>query len=136
MGGTMWFPPNPSNWMFERFMPDFKKIANLRDYAYRENSRLKESLRKHCEPDDIVVTHHLPLYKSVSERYMNSQINRFFVSDMSRVINKNKPTLWVHGHTHGKFDYMAGDTRVVCNPRGYPGEMSTAVWDNHLIIEL
>jgi hypothetical protein len=27
--------------------------------------------------------------------------------------------LWTHGHTHELFDYMIGDTRVVCNPRGY-----------------
>jgi hypothetical protein len=27
--------------------------------------------------------------------------------------------LWTHGHTHEDFDYMIGDCRVVCNPRGY-----------------
>jgi len=29
--------------------------------------------------------------------------------------------LWIHGHTHESFDYMVGDTRIVCNPRGYIG---------------
>ncbi|MFO7724898.1 MAG: 1-acyl-sn-glycerol-3-phosphate acyltransferase, partial [Oceanipulchritudo sp.] len=28
--------------------------------------------------------------------------------------------LWIHGHSHGFFDYHIGDTRVVCNSRGYP----------------
>ena len=28
----------------------------------------------------------------------------------------------VHGHIHSQQDYMIGDTRVVCNPRGYPDE--------------
>ena len=27
--------------------------------------------------------------------------------------------LWMHGHTHEDFDYVLGETRVVCNPRGY-----------------
>ena len=27
--------------------------------------------------------------------------------------------LWTHGHTHEDFDYMVGETRIVCNPRGY-----------------
>ena len=27
--------------------------------------------------------------------------------------------LWIHGHVHNNFDYMIGDTRVICNPRGY-----------------
>ncbi len=30
--------------------------------------------------------------------------------------------LWVHGHTHEALDRTVGETRVVCNPRGYPGE--------------
>lgn len=30
--------------------------------------------------------------------------------------------LWVHGHMHNASDYVIGDTRVVCNPKGYPGE--------------
>jgi predicted NBD/HSP70 family sugar kinase len=29
---------------------------------------------------------------------------------------------WVHGHTHSTHDYMIGNTRVLCNPRGYPRE--------------
>jgi Icc-related predicted phosphoesterase len=35
-----------------------------------------------------------------------------------------RPALWLHGHTHGSCDYKLGDTRVVCNPMGYPGEVS------------
>ena len=33
-----------------------------------------------------------------------------------------KIVLWTHGHMHDPLDYMIGDTRVVCNPRGYVGE--------------
>ena len=29
--------------------------------------------------------------------------------------------VWVHGHTHDKFDYMIGSTRIVSNARGYVG---------------
>jgi hypothetical protein len=29
--------------------------------------------------------------------------------------------LWTHGHMHDPSDYMIGETRVVCNPRGYVG---------------
>jgi hypothetical protein len=25
---------------------------------------------------------------------------------------------------HNNFDYLVGDTRVMCNPKGYPGENS------------
>jgi hypothetical protein len=30
------------------------------------------------------------------------------------------PTLWIHGHTHTRFDYQVEGCRIVCNPRGYP----------------
>ncbi len=30
--------------------------------------------------------------------------------------------LWIHGHTHTFFDYSVAGTRVLCNPRGTPGE--------------
>jgi len=33
--------------------------------------------------------------------------------------------LWTHGHMHNASDYMIGETRVVCNPRGYVGYEST-----------
>jgi hypothetical protein len=36
--------------------------------------------------------------------------------------------LWLHGHTHHNFNYWIGETRVVCNPRGYVGHESMADW--------
>ena len=34
--------------------------------------------------------------------------------------------LWTHGHTHEPFDYMIGETRIFCNPRGYIGYEKSA----------
>ena len=35
-------------------------------------------------------------------------------------VEQSGAKLWIHGHTHGSRDYMLGQTRVICNPRGYP----------------
>ena len=40
-----------------------------------------------------------------------------------------RSALWIHGHTHTFFDYVVSGTRVVCNPRGYPGEPTGFVAD-------
>lgn len=32
---------------------------------------------------------------------------------------ENAPALWCHGHIHRNRDYVLGNTRVICNPRGY-----------------
>lgn len=72
--------------------------------------------------DTVVVTHHTPSFMSCHEKYKHDNImNGCFHTDLSEFILDYKPKLWVHGHTHDEFDYHIGETRVVCNPRGYVG---------------
>jgi len=49
-------------------------------------------------------------------------LNAAFASDLNDVIAEGRPTLSAHGHPHDSFDYTVGDTRIVCNPRGYDDE--------------
>jgi hypothetical protein len=49
-------------------------------------------------------------------------MNGGYSSDMDEFIADHPQIrLWTHGHTHHVFDYVVGETRVVCNPRGYAG---------------
>ena len=66
----------------------------------------------------IVVTHHAPSSRSVPRRYASNPITPAFASRCDDLLDLGAD-LWVHGHTHDSFDYKAGATRVVCNPRGY-----------------
>lgn len=77
-------------------------------------------IRKLDEPFEgrtVVVTHHLPSKRSVAERFAESPLSACFASNLDKLFGKM--ALWVHGHTHDNFDYVANGTRVVCNPRGY-----------------
>lgn len=69
----------------------------------------------------VVVTHHCPSGKSVHDKYKHETImNGGFRSDCDDFIAyRPQIKLWMHGHTHEDFDYVLGETRVVCNPRGY-----------------
>lgn len=81
---------------------------------------LEEELPKTGNWDTtVVVTHHLPHPNSVSPRFKDSPLNPAFASDLSKFVESCGAALWVHGHTHDSFDYMAGSTRIVCNPKGY-----------------
>lgn len=73
---------------------------------------------------DIIVSHHTPSHQSIHEKYRNSPFNTSFSNNLDEQIlaMKKPPKLWIHGHTHDEFDYMIGDTRVICHPRGYRGE--------------
>jgi hypothetical protein len=65
----------------------------------------------------VVVTHHLPSWRSVAPAFLRALSNPSFASDLDALFDP--VALWVHGHTHNSFDYRAGNTRVVANPRGY-----------------
>jgi len=76
----------------------------------------------------VVVGHHTPSMQSCHPRYRDDQImNGGYHSDLSEfILDRPQIKLWTHGHTHELFDYMIGDTRVVCNPRGYAGHEDIA----------
>jgi Icc-related predicted phosphoesterase len=69
----------------------------------------------------VVVGHHAPSRLSTHPRYANETImNGGYSSSLDEFIEDHPQIkLWTHGHTHEDFDYMIGETRVVCNPRGY-----------------
>ena len=71
----------------------------------------------------VVVGHHSPSKMSTHPRYQHDTLmNGAYSSDLSEfILDHPQIKLWTHGHTHHKFDYMIGSTRIVCNPRGYDG---------------
>jgi Icc-related predicted phosphoesterase len=99
-----------------RFMPWHAASEHRRDLAY-----LDRTLSDPFDGPTVVVTHHLPSAKSIATRFVGSSLNPAFASDLEWLMEKHRPALWVHGHTHDACDYPIGPTRVVCNPQGYPG---------------
>lgn len=69
----------------------------------------------------VVVGHHTPTHRSCHPRYAHDDLmNGGYHSNLSDfILDRPGIVLWTHGHTHDDFDYMVGDCRVVCNPRGY-----------------
>jgi Icc-related predicted phosphoesterase len=93
--------------------------------AFEEHAKMKGYIQQIVEgkPDQkfVVVGHHSPSFRSVHPMYANDTImNGGYSSNMEEFIEDHPQIkLWTHGHTHHNFDYMIGQTRVVCNPRGY-----------------
>ena len=69
----------------------------------------------------VVVGHHSPSKLSTKPQYEDDVIvNGAYSSDLSEfILDHPQIKVWTHGHTHHKFDYNIGSTRIVCNPRGY-----------------
>jgi predicted phosphodiesterase len=92
---------------------------------------LKVMLEGQADRKFVVVGHHAPSRLSTHERYRHDDImNGGYSSRLDEFIEvRPQIKLWTHGHTHHPFDYTIGETRVVCNPRGYIGhEPEAANW--------
>ena len=96
------------------FTPADALARHVADLAYIES----ELARPFAGPT-VVVTHHAPHRKSVAFEHLDNMLTAAYVSDLSATIERGKPRLWAHGHTHASFDYEVGGCRIVCNPEGY-----------------
>jgi len=95
---------------------------------------IEAALAETFEGPTVVVTHHAPHVGSLHPDYANEILSAAYVSDLSKSIEAAQPELWVHGHVHASFDYMVGDTRVLCNPHGYGSE--NADFNDRLVVEV
>jgi len=137
IGCTLWFPYDPMNQLYENIMNDFRSIHNFQEWVYVENEYSVKYLNRKMDSETIVVTHHLPSYKSVHEKYKYSELNRFFVCDLENLIEEESPKMFINGHTHESFDYELFKTRIISNPLGYPGEYKSGEkFDFAKIIEI
>lgn len=139
VGGTLWTDMNKTDpgtlQMIENMMNDFRIIRNSQQNYRRflpkdtvaHHRMTLDHIKKVVDSDPtkkyVVVGHHAPTPLSIHEMYKDQYwMNGGYHSDLSEfILDRPQIALWTHGHTHHPFDYMMGDTRVVCNPRGYKG---------------
>lgn len=136
IGATLWTDMDNNNWFVKhhlrQHMNDFsiimKNDGTMRftpDDALKEHREAMLFFEQHVPNFDnvVVVTHHAPSLLSIHPKYQNEILmNRGYVSDISSFIMKHQNIkLWTHGHVHNTHDYYIGNTRIVCNPRGYAG---------------
>jgi hypothetical protein len=84
----------------------------------------------------VVVTHHAPSGISIPDRFIGDPLNACYANRMENFMMQINPVVWFHGHIHDSSDYQIGDTRVVANPRGYPGHEMNPTFDPKLLIEI
>lgn len=90
---------------------------------------LEAALARPHDGPTIVVTHHLPSLRSVSQQYKRDRTSAGFASNLDRLVAKGA-TLWVHGHTHSPclWRERTGGTLVACNPMGYSRRTMSGRW--------
>ncbi|WP_338012491.1 metallophosphoesterase [Rhizobium sp. Root708] len=152
-GATLWtdfrlFNRNPETamWWAEKGMNDYRRVNLSKKpfrkfrpiHAFRRHDAsmrfLSESLARSDIRKKVVVTHHAPSPRSIFPYFRDDPLSPCYASDCEAFIREAEPDLWMHGHVHQRWDYVLGFTRIVCNPRGYPGEATG--FDPDLVIEI
>lgn len=99
-------------------------------------SFLRDELSRPFDGPTVVITHHAPSPRSITPALRKDPLNPAFVSDLDAMIRTYQPPLWIHGHIHNSFDYRIGQTRIVCNPRGYFPEQLNPAFDPCFVAEV
>lgn len=161
VGGTLWTNMNKGDPMtlhavrdmmndFKLIRDDSKGYTSLKPATTMERHRktldyirqVALNMRERQNPAErlVVVGHHSPSHLSVHPMYKNDYLmNGAYHSELSEfILDHPEIVLWTHGHTHHPFDYMIGDTRIVCNPRGYETESygEETGWNPNFIVEV
>jgi len=100
-----------------RFRPQEAALLHHQSRTY-----LERILATPFDGPTVAVSHHAVHWQSVHPRFRSDPATAAFVSDLSALIERYQPSLWVHGHVHNSSDYRLGETRVLCNPHGYGTE--------------
>jgi predicted phosphodiesterase len=103
---------------YRRFMPEDTIKLHKQSLQYISDTISNDPNKKY-----VVVGHHAPSKLSTKPKYEKDfHMNGGYSSDLTEfILDRPQIKIWTHGHTHDKFDYMVGSTRIVCNPRGYVG---------------
>jgi predicted phosphodiesterase len=135
IGSTLWTDMNKRSPVYmgliERAMQDYDHIkkggqrifaTDTIDLHEEAVSFLEAALSQPHEGPTVVVTHHLPSFKSVHPCFHGvaaQTINGAFYSDLDEIMYDNDIAYWLHGHTHQTVEYELSGTKVRMNPLGY-----------------
>ena len=107
-----------------RVSPTYRRLRTRDTAALHRRSAtwLAETARQHRGEKIVVITHHAPSIASLPEDFRGNPVSAAYASNRDELVEQCGAELWIHGHLHSQSDYSIGDTRVVCNPRGYPDQ--------------
>lgn len=158
--GTLWTGLAKGDWAIcnrvRQGMNDFRLITRDVDHKtakrtnglfvpldmieiYEENKpKMFEAVRvaKEAGKKTVVVSHHAPCSPSIARHFRGSDMNDAYCMYIDEEVMDKGPDLWFHGHTHASSDYKIGNTRVICNPRGYDKYEENFEFDQHLVVTL
>jgi len=152
IGRTLWTSFDDENPITELKsylkLKDFKRIKigkndrkltvkDLLDLHYKQKKELFDEIDEYIEKGYtiIAVSHHHPSLKSLNPKYGTHAFNHDLATNLEDKIKKRPEILyWFCGHIHKRISYIIGDTKLECNPKGHPDEVSG--WNPKLYFDI
>ncbi|MCX7318726.1 MAG: metallophosphoesterase, partial [Hyphomicrobiales bacterium] len=100
-----------------RFRPEEAAALHAKSRAFLET----ELAKGHSGPV-IVASHHGMTLEAVSPVNQRSLLSAAYASELLPLVDRHRPTAWISGHSHHLMRLRRNGTKLVSNPRGYPGE--------------
>jgi Icc-related predicted phosphoesterase len=113
---------------WRRFRPQEALMMHTGSVAY-----IMRELKTDFPGPSVLVTHH-PMHVRSLTNVSESLLAAAYCSDLETLLLECQPSIAVHGHVHTNSDYYVGGTRIICNPRGHPGENEK--FDPALVVEV
>ena len=132
VGTTLWSNIQSQNMNDLVLMNDFKQIENMTYDTYKllhlKSCNFIENTLSEISKDDkyknkkiVMMTHHLPSFKLIDEKYALSDFNCFYASNCDKYFVEPIKA-WIYGHTHTPNQTIINNIKFACNPKGYPSE--------------
>lgn len=137
LGSTLWSDiPISQERYIKKSMNDYNKIfveelhyitgitpRMITDLHIKNVEWITNKLEEHKDKQVIIMTHHLPSFKMIHQKYKGSDINYAFASDLDYLMEQNNNLkFWLCGHTHFNMETTINNCECITNPYGYLGD--------------
>lgn len=111
---------------------NFKNNKLISFYDYQQlhiddKEKLIMKLEENKDKNIIVLSHHLPSFQLINEKYKNDKNNIFFATDLEYLFYTYNIEYWFCGHTHYKTNKKINNTEIIIHPFGYPNETGNCI---------
>lgn len=130
LGCTLWSDVSGAEAMVERRMSDYAMITadgqmpvtagQTLEWHLRDRAWLEGALAAATDAPIVVVTHHLPTYALIAEKYAGSPLNVGFATHLDDVLVRPPVRAWICGHSHTAGRAEVNGVPCLLNPVGYP----------------
>ena len=112
------------------FNYDYRNLLNAEAFEFLES----ELSKINKESKVILLTHHLPSYKLIHDKYKNNPENCLYATEFDNLFEKYNINISISGHSHTPNKIKINNTELLLNPIGYPGELAKPKFNDFIII--